>query len=474
MIEKKIPLISRFQVPQEGAVFKAQHSGPRPAIAHHAGARVLDIQPDGGPSAVGMATNIVSTCPTAVQTRSGTLLVALRTRGVARSRDNGATWEIVKPPDSHGDSHDGGEHGYIYIDRDTDRVFYVTWMTVRSFGERRRSWTGRSSGSYVSWSDDDGETWDHTTVGRDTWDWPKILTGPPITSKTEGYPNVIYFRAMYAKILGPLAKFYKSLDGGRTWTPTAQFACDGFEPGYGVMGPDGTIYLDEIYTLGWRSGRHGSPYPYRRKEQGKLRIVISRDEGDSWEHVVVPDAFSPLAFYGMQRIAVDEDGNLYAVWEDNRDGLPYLSVSRDGGRTWSGRIMVGAPGVKHVQLPVLVTARETGHVAISYLGSTQRFGFINLTYTPDGRPYDGYVCETFNALDPDPVFWSAAVNDPAEPLLPWARFCDGVGEGLHITFGSDGAPLASFTRVINPWFPIGPAVFYKTLPTDLYVGRFAR
>ena len=474
MNEQRFPFLARFQRPPEGALFEAELSGPRPAVAHHAGARVLSPQPEGGPSAVGMATGIVTTCPTLAETRSGAVFVALRTGGVARSRDGGTNWEIVKPPDAGKDSHEGGEHGYVYIDRDTDRVFYVTWMTVRSFGERRRSWTGRSSGSYVSWSDDEGETWDHSVVGRDTWDWPKILTGPAITSKTEGYPNVVYFRAMYPKILGPLAKFFKSLDGGKTWTPTAQFATDGFEPGYGVTGPDGTIYLDEIYTLAFRSGRVGSPYPYKRKEQGKLRIVISRDEGDSWEHVVVPEAFCPLAFYGMQRVAVDEGGNLYAAWEDNRDGLPYLSTSGDGGRTWSPRIMVGAPGMKHAQLPVMVTAKEAGHVAISYLGSTQRFGFTNLTYTPDGRPYNGYVCETFNALDPEPVFWSATVNDPSRPLLPWARFCDGVGEGLHVTFGPDGSPWATFNRVINPWFPIGPAVFYKTLPTDLFVGRFQR
>jgi len=155
------------------------------------------------------------------------------------------------------------------------------------------------------------------------------------------------------------------------------------------------------------------------------------------------------------------------VWEDNRDGLPYLSISRDGGKTWSARMMVGAPGVKHVQYPVMVTAKEAGHVAISYPGNAQRFGFINLAYTPDWRPYDGYVCETTNALDPNPVFWSATVNDPSKPLLPGIRFCDGVGEGLHVTFGPDGSSWAMFTRVINPWFPVGPAVFYKTLPTDL-------
>ncbi len=398
--------------------------------------------------------------------------MALRTGGVARSRDDGATWEIVRPPDSGGDSHEGGEHGYVYVDRLTDRVFYITWMTVNSFGERRRGWTRRTSGSYVSWSDDDGETWGHSAVGRDTWDWPKILTGPAVSSKTKGYPNVIYFRAMYPNILGPLAKFYKSLDGGKTWVPTAQFATDGFEPGYGVMGTDGTIYTDEIYTLGFYAGWLGSPYPYKPKEQGKLRIVISRDEGDSWEHVVVPEAFCPLAFYGMQRVAVDEENNLYVAWEDNRDGLPYLSISRDQGKTWSPRRMIGAPGVKHAQYPVMITAKELGHVAISYLGSPQRFGFINLTYAPDARPYDGYICETFNGLDPDPVFWSATVNDPAEPLLPRVRFCDGVGEGLGITFGPDGTPWASFTHVINRWFPISAAVFYKHLPTDLFMGRF--
>ncbi|WP_287153797.1 sialidase family protein [Candidatus Solincola tengchongensis] len=474
MIEKFIPYFSRFQVPPAGSVFEALLDGPHDAVAHHAGARLLNPQPKGGPRALGMATGIMTTTPTLAVTSKGTVFAALRHRGVARSRDHGRTWEIVKPPDSGDDTHENGEHGFVHLDRDTDRVFYITWMTVRSFGERRPHWTRRTSGSYLSWTDDEGETWEHASLGHDTWDWPKILTGPAVHSTTEGYPNVIYFRAMYPKILGPLAKFYKSLDGGKTWAPTAQFACDGFEPGYGAVGPDGTIYLDEIYTLGWRSGWRGSPYPYRWKEQGRLRVVISRDEGDTWEHRVVTGAFCPLAFYGIQRVAVDRGGNLYAVWEDNRDGLPYLSISRDGGRTWSRRMMIAAPGVRHVQYQVNIAALEEGHIAISYLGSPRRFGFINLPYTPDGRPYSGYLCECFNALDPEPVFWSASLNDTSRPLIPWARLCDAVGEGMHVTFAPDGTPWAAFTRVVNPWFPIGPAVFYRTLPTDLYVGRFVR
>ncbi len=462
---------SRFKTPEQGT-FESRLSGPRHTVAHHAGAKVLDPQPDGAPTAVGMATGIVTTTPTIALTRSGKAFAALRTGGMARSRDGGTTWEIVRPPDSGGDTHTGGEHGYVVVDRDTDRVYYVTWMHVESFGERRRSISGRTSGSYVSWTDDEGETWEHSTVGKDTWDWPKILTGPAVSSKTEGYPNVVYFRAMYQRILGPLAKLYKSLDGGRTWAPTANLVTDGFEPGYGLVGPDGTIYMDEIYTLGFCSGWAGSPYPYKWREQSKLRIVISRDEGDTWEHVVMPEAFAPLSYYGLQRVAVDEENNLYVVWEDQRDGMPYLSISRDSSRTWSPRMMVGAPGLKHSHHFVSVVAREAGHIAICYYGSRQRFGaFVNANYTPDLRPCDGYLCETFNALDPDPVFYSATVNEPAEPLLPRVRISDGAGEGIGLAFDAQGAPWVTFTRVVNPFFPVGPAVFFEHLPTDLYVGR---
>jgi len=62
------------------------------------------------------------------------------------------------------------------------------------------------------------------------------------------------------------------------------------------------------------------------------------------------------------------------------------------------------------------------------------------------------------------------VNDPAEPLFPRVRISDGAGEGIGLSFGPDGTPWVTFARVINPFPPVGPAVFYMTHPTDLFVG----
>ncbi len=165
-----------------------------------------------------------------------------------------------------------------------------------------------------------------------------------------------------------------------------------------------------------------------------MRVVISRDEGDTWEHRVVTDAFCPLAFYGIQRVAVDRRGNLYAVWEDNRDGLSYLSISRDGGSYLVPAYDGGRTGSQ--ARPVSSERHGPGGGPHSHLlsGKSPPARLYQPAHTPDGKPYNAYLCECFNTLDLDPVFWSARVNDPSRPLIPRAKLCDAVGEGMHVTF----------------------------------------
>lgn len=396
--------------------------------------------------------------------------LALRRGGLASTSDSGQTWIRRCPPElGNGSSHDVGEHGYTWSDPTTKRLFYVTFGGLAA---PRRRVSGRwSAGSLLSWSDDDGLTWVTQEIGGDTWDWPKVLAGAPRTGPVEGdHPNIMYFFGTHPFLLGPLRKVYRSRDGGRTWQPTANVAGDALEAGYGTVAPDGTIYIDEPYFLAGIGRLRGSPYRYRWREQGKLRLLISRDEGDSWEHRVIPDARAPLALYGIQRVAVDSEGTVYFAWHDRRDNLPYLSYSRDGGITWSERVMVAPPGVRRVHFQVQIAAREPGHVAISYYGTRHRLGLPSLIYVPDGRRHDGFITETFNATDPEPVFRTVQVNDPSEPLMPRARIADGAGEGQGIAFDSTGAPWATFTRVVEPW-RFGLSVFMKDPPTTLFVGR---
>jgi hypothetical protein len=175
---------------------------------------------------------------------------------------------------------------------------------------------------------------------------------------------------------------------------------------------------------------------------GKLGIAISRDEGASWRRLVV--AQTNIQDLYITSLAVDASGNVYIAWVAGKGaasgvegrGLPYLVISRDGGRSWSKPRMIAAPGVRQV-IHTAITATATGHTAIAYLGSSST--------SPDAN-FSGYITESSDAVASRPVFLSAAVNNPARPLYPGSHK-ETFGDRLFYisdAFGPDGAPWATF------------------------------
>jgi hypothetical protein len=118
-------------------------------------------------------------------------------------------------------------------------------------------------------------------------------------------------------------------------------------------------------------------------------------------------------------LAMDSGGNLYAIWNDASNALR-LSISSDKGTTWSGGtspIVVSAPGVTST-IESAVAVKSPGTIAIAYYGTT------------DGKAYNGYVAESLNALSAQPVFSSAIVNPPSDPL-----FSNGFDNNYLLTIG---------------------------------------
>jgi len=87
--------------------------------------------------------------------------------------------------------------------------------------------------------------------------------------------------------------------------------------------------------------------------------------------------------------------------------------------------MIAAPGVNETAVPQLV-AGKTGQVAVAYYGSKNSPGRpfpppCTGVATVDCSGYetetwDAYITETWNALGKQPIFWSASLNDPADPV----------------------------------------------------------
>lgn len=138
-------------------------------------------------------------------------------------------------------------------------------------------------------------------------------------------------------------------------------------------------------------------------------------------------------------VASDTAGNLYYVWWDQKHHLPYLSISRDHGATWSTPLMIAPPGVFEVNFPT-ITAGDPGKIAITFPGTT-----VN-DQQDSTRPWNSYVVISTNALDPDPLFLSNVANDPNDPVHRGDCLgrCAGMFDFLDIQVSpADGTPWAT-------------------------------
>jgi hypothetical protein len=166
-----------------------------------------------------------------------------------------------------------------------------------------------------------------------------------------------------------------------------------------VVGSDGTVYQPLTCQL--------ADY-----------LAISRDEGSTYKFVRVRGAPTGGVDSGpLLALAVDHADNLYGLWQQG--GLIYLIASRDHGTTWSRPLMVAAPGVKTVSMPAL-SAGAAGHVAITYYASADA----------SAQKLTAYITQTADALDPQPLFYSGAMNDPSAPIFQ--------------DYGATDAPRADF------------------------------
>lgn len=412
----------------------------RVAIAHHADA-VPATWKGARPIGCMMHTGVDSSEPTIGIASDGTVFhypAALIDRdtpgangvrfltGVARSQDNGSTWRILLPTlGPVVPTHQISLDPYFYLDPATDRIWTDDLISPNC--------------SVLSWSDDLGETWTNSASGCVETDHQTLFAGPPVSSTTFGYPNILYRCSINLVALSGASlasTCTKSLDGGFTNMLTGEpafvapadglpFDCDG-AVGHGVVDAHGTVYLPKGLC-------------------GVAMLAISKDEGFSWTRVQVSDLGMPGdAANGFEHdagVGVDADGSVYYFWIAG-DRLPYLVVSRDGGASWDAPRMVGPPGLVEAHLPALA-AGGVGKLAFSYFGS----------FDSPGAPWDGEYSETswhmvvgmtVDALADDPTYFTAVANDAADPVARGVcglgRCNDAVKDFIHLEIGPDGTP----------------------------------
>ncbi len=371
--------------------------------------------------------------PTIAMTKDGSIYYAAanqpnpipRLVDLLVTRDKGKTWEVTSPRLADRNLHPVTLDPYVYVDERTDRLFSLD-LTVAC--------------SYLSFSDDGGETWIHNPLacGRPVNDHQTLFSGPRSTTELpgEGFPNNVYY--CWNDIA--TSSCSKSLDGGITWIPTGSPAfpgrsedgevCGGLH-GHGVVGNDGTVYLPREYC-------------------DKPFLAISKDEGLTWERVQI----SKMSVAPGQdpSVAVDRKGNIYYAFP-GRDRLPYLSVSTKDGKTWSKPVMLGAPKVKETNL-LTIDVGDPGKVAYAYYGS-ENSPYPVCSKTDAGchvglyvkTTWNGYLGYTTDALSDSPVFTTASVNHRSESLKNGQcgpGRCADVWDFIDVIVGNDGVPYGAY------------------------------
>ena len=177
---------------------------------------------------------------------------------------------------------------------------------------------------------------------------------------------------------------------------------------------------------------------------GPPMIAVSEDGGSTWEtYEVAPE---PESSINHTAVETDSAGNVFYVWHDEREKLPYLAVSRDFGKTWGKPMMIAPPGVHDTNFPI-IAAGDPGKIAITFPGSSVD------DQEDESRPWHAWMTVSTNALDANPLFVANIANPANDPIHRGTcdGRCDGMFDFLDLQLSlKDGTAWGTFTDTCTP------------------------
>ncbi|MBI2883490.1 MAG: exo-alpha-sialidase [Candidatus Methylomirabilis oxyfera] len=205
---------------------------------------------------------------------------------------------------------------------------YLAWMTTRAQGEDWEFRFSRSEDGGATWS---GPLWFRKPAQGMFAEGIKLAAGP-----TEQV--YLAWRERNANKTDTRILMTRSLDGGRHWEEVPRELAAGDHLGLPHLqaGPGGAL------CVAWLGGDESLRV---------LEVAASQDSGGTF--APKPARIQPALSMSNRgitnpRLAADDKGRLYAVWEEatkrKRDAGIYLSRSEDHGRTWSEPILVSPTG----------------------------------------------------------------------------------------------------------------------------------
>lgn len=484
-------------------------NGRRPAVAHHAGGRIVAHPPVPWPVPCGTSTGFAGAESHIVATRDAVVFTpAVVPQGLlgtnsapvsvggdtqsnaspaalAITRDRGADWKLVKPVGVTWNPTDHSE----YVDPVTGRLFFEDYGPIPlapAFGPEQEG------PAHINWSADGGRHWHHTAI-------PSVFlpenprfasaSAPPGQPRPHGYPDVLYFCAntnvgfVSPVIAGRVC--FTSLDGGSSWQRAGTLftgvvpqhpECAGHGESYSAIdgnypqaATDGSLYV--MVTCG------GATYLARSTDEARTFPIVHVNG----RPLVVPVPAAGTSPELTADLRVGTSDTFYLVTASGAHLV--LRVSGDRGLHWSRALDLTAPGVTAVMHWALAE-RGRSEVAVAYLGQRRA-----------QHTWDGYLTATRDAqaaLRPGygPLFWSGVVNPPQRPLL-YSDNVQGAGylagpvpfpppfdiqmlgnDFIGVTIAPDGTAWGSFTQDCGPTRN-SPGCVRQHDQTRGYAGRLA-
>lgn len=308
-----------------------------------------------------------------------------------------------------------------------------------------RTLTGIADGTIVSYSSTDHGVTFNGPVIINQGSGTQVFNDKPYLAidKSGGSPfrgrAYVSYTPFFNNFASTVIAFQSSADGGTTWsTPVILSPVRPFVWGSSVaLGPLGEIYvswIDADITAG----------------TGTLFIRRSNDGGASFDgavavsDVVLVPSLLPVtgwafrvktsSFVAADRSSQSTQGNVYTVWQDNRGGNAniLLSVSSDGGATWSPPVQINDVVNAQNFFPYVAVSPDTGAIKSIFYSNRITPGLIDVftttsmdggaTFSPDVR----VTSQSFNPNadtffgNPCPFIgdyiW-AAIQSPQDTLL---------------------------------------------------------
>jgi hypothetical protein len=334
--------------------------------------------------------------------------------GVHRSLDGGLTWSDVSPRIAGVRVPPETNDPYVYVDPGTGRVFQFAMAPILVC-------------SMMSWTDDQGASWLTNPRGcwaQGWWDHQTMVASTPRTLvATPAYPHILTMCTNGAVDIA----CGRSLDGGLSWGPTGSppSVAGASLHGHIKAAPDGTLYLP--------------------RNSNYATVFVSTNDGLTWTPHLA-SAFNDSPGGADPTVAVDDAGNAYFAWID-AVGHVKLSISKNGGATWSAPIQASPPGVT-ANLPALAAGAD-GRIVLAYAGTADLAnGYQTPGYgTNHAQRWVGYMTISTDATSASPTFQTVTTSAATDPLVRGPcgpGRCPGMVDFIDVIVAPDGNAYAAF------------------------------